>query len=257
MKFATRFAATAIFALCLFAGLSPALANLTDFQSKALVGGWDFASADGKLKCRITLRKEAAAQGMQLNAPAPCRRSMKIMNTIAGWSLAGSALQFLGSDGKPLLIFDRRDQERGFLSNQHEGVGYALSATGEKARDRIAVLSQPAALPSVDDKKAPPEFMGRYQILRASAADTGCVLVLERLAGPKTGTARASLAPGCQDSGLQIFDPTGWNVEFGDRLFMISRKGHSMGFTKERNGDWTKDPAKGSPMMLKRIAAGA
>lgn len=234
------------------------MAAPTEFQMKALTGVWELSSFDGKQKCRLNLRKEEVKTGgMQVNAPVSCRRGMKVMNQISGWSLEGFALNLLGADGKPLLIFNRRDAEKGFLSNDVEGTGYALAASGEKARERIAVLSQPASLPAIDEKKAPQEVTGRYQIFRAASADTGCQLVLERLAGLKTGTARASLASGCADSGLQIFDPTGWSVEFGDRLFMFSRKGHSMGFSRERNGDWVKDPVKGSPMLLKRAAPGA
>ena len=50
------------------------------------------------------------------------------------------------------------------------------------------------------------------------------MLTLESQAkGP--GGKKASLAPGCRDQGIVIFDPAGWQIVNG-RLMLTARKGH-------------------------------
>jgi Protease inhibitor Inh len=66
------------------------------------------------------------------------------------------------------------------------------------------------------------------------------------------GGARASLAPGCRDQGLLIFDPVSWQLA-GGRLVLTARKGHKTYLAAQPDGSWKKDPKEGPPLSLKKL----
>lgn len=92
---------------------------------------------------------------------------------------------------------------------------------------------------------------GRYSILRDGGKDTGCMLTLANQA-KAPGGAKASLAPGCRDQGIVIFDPVGWQIVSG-RLVLTARKGHKAHLDAQPDGTWKKDPKEGKPLSLKKI----
>ncbi len=113
----------------------------------------------------------------------------------------------------------------------------------------IGRLNSPAA----ETPTTPTARAGRYQLLRANNANTGCVLILDRTRpGPIPLSGQASLDRGCEDRGLLTFDPAGWIVE-RDRLFLYARKGHRFGFNIERDGRLVKDPPAGSPLSATKL----
>ncbi len=98
---------------------------------------------------------------------------------------------------------------------------------------------------------APTDAAGRYSILRDGGKDTGCMLTLDnRVKGP--GREKASLAPGCRDQGIVIFDPAGWQIVNG-RLVLTARKGHKTYLDAQPDGTWKKDPKEGKSLTLKKL----
>jgi Protease inhibitor Inh len=92
---------------------------------------------------------------------------------------------------------------------------------------------------------------GRYSILRDGGKDTGCMLTLDnRVKAP--GRVKASLAPGCRDQGIVIFDPAGWQIVNG-RLVLTARKGHKTYLDAQPDGTWKKDPREGKSLTLKKL----
>jgi Protease inhibitor Inh len=98
---------------------------------------------------------------------------------------------------------------------------------------------------------APADAAGRYSILRDGGKDTGCMLTLDNQA-KATGRKKASLAPGCRDQGIVIFDPVGWQIVAG-RLVLTARKGHKTHLDAQPDGTWKKDPKEGKGLTLKRL----
>ena len=97
----------------------------------------------------------------------------------------------------------------------------------------------------------PADAAGRYSILRDGGKDTGCMLTLDkRVKGP--GREKASLAPGCRDQGIVIFDPAGWQIVNG-RLVLTARKGHKTYLDAQPDGTWKKDPKDGKSLTLKKL----
>lgn len=95
------------------------------------------------------------------------------------------------------------------------------------------------------------EVAGRYAILRAEDANTGCMLTLDtRARGP--GGFKAQLAPACRDNGVVIFDPVAWSLERG-RLALVARKGHKTYFDAQPGRIWRRDPKDGKALSLKPL----
>jgi Protease inhibitor Inh len=98
---------------------------------------------------------------------------------------------------------------------------------------------------------APADAAGRYSILRDGGKDTGCMLTLDNQA-KATGRKKASLAPGCRDQGIVIFDPVGWQI-VGGHLVLTARKGHKTHLDAQPDGTWKKDPKEGKGLTLKKL----
>jgi hypothetical protein len=98
---------------------------------------------------------------------------------------------------------------------------------------------------------APADAAGRYSILRDGGKDTGCMLTLNNR-GKAPGRETASLAPGCRDQGIVIFDPAGWQIVNG-RLVLTARKGHKTYLDAQPDGTWKKDPKEGRSLTLKKL----
>lgn len=224
--------------------------------AKLMTGQWDIAVPANNLKCRIQLnltgRPEVASVGM----PAPCRKSFGAMGGVQFWEVTGKGvIRLRGQRGETLGEFARADA--GLLKSRVGTNDFTLEPmsgrypSSERAAGieaAVARLTQPQA----ETPETPAAIAGRYELLRASNARTGCILVLDRtLPGNVPKSGKASLEKGCDDKGLQTFDPAGWIVE-RDRMFLYARKGHRFGFNIERNGQLTKDPPAGSPLVARR-----
>jgi hypothetical protein len=98
---------------------------------------------------------------------------------------------------------------------------------------------------------APADAAGRYSILRDGRKDTGCMLTLDNQVKAH-GRQKASLAPGCRDQGIVIFDPAGWQIVNG-RLVLTARKGHKTYLDAQPDGGWKKDPKEGKSLTLNKL----
>ncbi|HUB62925.1 MAG TPA: AprI/Inh family metalloprotease inhibitor [Methylocella sp.] len=118
-----------------------------------------------------------------------------------------------------------------------------LGSAGEETLVATGQDAPPAASPA--------ETAGRYSIMRDGGKDTGCMLTLASQARA-SGGGKASLAPGCRDQGIVIFDPVGWQIVNG-RLVLTARKGHKAHLDAQPDGTWKKDPKEGKALILKKL----
>jgi hypothetical protein len=214
---------------------------------KTIAGQWDIAVPRNNLKCRIQLnvvgRNPVASVGM----PAPCRKSFGSMGNAQYWELTSKGtVRLVAQKGERLAEFTRADA----------GVLKATVGSNEFTPERIASVDSTMTRltqPQAEAPETPSAVAGRYQLLRANNADTGCILMLDRtLPGPIAKSGKASLEKGCADQGLMTFDPAGWIVE-RDRMFLYARKGHRTGFNIERGGELVKDPPAGAPLSARKL----
>ncbi len=239
--------------------VSPAgdLLLLTSDASKTVAGQWDLAVPKNNLKCRIQLNITGKDPKALVGMPAPCRKSMGVIGNIQSWGLTTKgALRLMGGKGEMIAEFSRSDA--GVLKATVGSNDFTMEAVSGRYPSPERIASVDAAVsrlttPQADNPTTPMAVAGRYQLLRANSADTGCVLVLDRTQpGPVSQSGKASLEKGCNDKGLLVFDPSGWIVE-RDRLFLFARKGHRNGFNIERSGMLVKDPPAGSPLSARKL----
>jgi Protease inhibitor Inh len=230
---------------------------ITSDAMKTVAGQWDIAVPKNNLKCRIQLNIGGKAPKATVGMPAPCRKSLASVGTIQNWAMTTKgAVQLLDAKGVSIAEFARSDA--GVLKATVGPNDFTMEPVSGRypSPQRLASVDAAVArlaMPTADNATTPISVAGRYQLLRANSIDTGCVVVLDRTQpGPVSQSGKASLATGCLDKGLLVFEPAGWIVE-RDRLFLYARKGHRFGFNIERDGRLTKDPPAGSPLSARKL----
>jgi Protease inhibitor Inh len=236
---------------------SPDLLALNSDAMKTVAGQWDIAVPKNNLKCRIQLNIGGKVPKASVGMPAACRKSLATVGTAQGWAMTSKgAIQF--SDAKGQLIADFARADTGVLKAIVGTNDFTMEPVSGRYPSPQRQASVDAAvsrlsMPTADNASTPIAVAGRYQLSRANNVDTGCILVLDRTQpGPVALTGKASLAAGCADKGLQVFEPAGWLVE-RDRFFLYARKGHRNGFNIERDGRLVKDPPAGSPLSARKL----
>lgn len=130
-------------------------------------------------------------------------------------------------------------------------LGLGGTAAALAVASNLGAATAPGAAAQEPLPAAPANAAGRYSVLREGGKDTGCMLTLDSQRKPG-GRASASLAPGCRDQGIVVFDPMAWRV-VGGRLVLRARKGHETHLDLQPDGTWKKDPKEGTPLSLKKL----
>ncbi|HET6377358.1 MAG TPA: AprI/Inh family metalloprotease inhibitor [Methylocella sp.] len=239
-----------------FSGLQPAAQSMAEIKSAA--GVWEL-SADGQVtKCRIMLRPEAALSEGQhaLTIPLACLRAFPVLGNVETWAeQANGEVDLAGRSGQTILAFTKGSGT--YVAAGPRGETYRLAAMAFPSQEspppaaapqgaRPAILTEGPKTPAAADSLA-----GRYSVLREDGKDTGCMLTLAGQGKAPSG-GKASLAPGCRDQGIVIFDPASWQLA-GGRLVLTARKGHKTHLDAQPDGTWTKDPKEGKTLSLKKL----
>lgn len=163
----------------------------------------------------------AMTAGMTFWLPAqaaPDQRSKLIGNSI--FELAGDAA---GSGNEQLMKVAQAERR---VRRKRRKVRRSRSRTRKRSTGSAA---------SAASKGPASQIPGRYAILRTKNKDAGCLLSLNR-------SGRAQVGPGCQDHGVQIFDPVRWSLRSG-QIVLQARKGHRISFSRKTDGTWQRSPA--------------
>jgi Protease inhibitor Inh len=257
LAFAVVFVPQTLFAQIAQPAASDDLLPLTSDATKTVAGQWDIAVPKNNLKCRIQLNITGKVPKANVGMPAPCRKSLAAVGSVQSWGLSSKgALRFVGAKGETIAEFSRSDA--GVLKSTVGTNDFTMEPMSGRypSPDRIASVDAAVTrltLPTADNAATPVAVAGRYQLMRAGNADTGCVLLLDRSQpGPVSQSGKASLEKSCVDKGLIVFSPSGWIVE-RDRLFLYAKKGHRSGFNIEKDGRLVKDPPAGSPLSARKL----
>ncbi|WOJ91079.1 AprI/Inh family metalloprotease inhibitor [Methylocapsa polymorpha] len=265
MRGPARRAASALASLVLSASLllcTEARAGISLARPEAAVGQWDLSLQDSNRTCRVTLQPSEASGGRGVAMPAGCRRALPILVGVDAWRLAADdRLDLADRSGRPVLDFASAGDEtlspaghkaRPIASSRSRARAEGSPPAGEAAATASPEPIRIAAKASATHSTATAgEAAGRYSILRAGDKDTGCMLTLDSKTKARSGN-KASLAPGCRDQGIVIFDPVAWQI-VGGRLVLTARKGHSTHLDQQSDGTWTKDPKEGASLSLKKM----
>ncbi|MFJ5368737.1 AprI/Inh family metalloprotease inhibitor [Bosea sp. CER48] len=221
------------------------------------LGAWDLELVGAARSCTVTLGADAAGNVRQLRFPATCRRALPVIDMATGWTVAANGQpQLLDASGKEVVGFQKGSPETGLDGKGSDGKAYRLVSKDHPRVAMTAPSNASAGLTAaqrptvVDPAKAPaPETLpGRYVLMRQQNREA-CRLVLSP--PPASGPGTAAFEGSCQDTGLTIFDPTGWRYA-GGRLTLVARRGHGTDLVFE-NGQWRKDPPVGAPLLMRRL----
>ena len=242
--------------VCVCAGVRAA-APLPRVQS--LARPWELSVDGTNRNCRVLPRPEFSRPAhRQIVTPPACLGAFPVLAPVDASSLTGDdALDFSGRPGQTVLGFTAT-ADAAFAPGGPHGEAFRPAAIHEAAQNKEPVANQGAnpALSVLATKQetpaaAPADAAGRYSILRDGGKDTGCMLTLDKHVKPPGGQ-KASLAPGCRDQGIVIFDPAGWQIVNG-RLVLTARKGHKTYLDAQPDGSWKKDPKEGKSLTLKKL----
>ena len=245
----------------------PALESLPTKVAE-VPGTWDLSRDGTNRRCVMTLLKDRGPAGQLVNFPAGCRRALPVMTTVAGWLYADEAVRLVDKDVRPILRFKRRPDRRSYVGTAEGGETYSfvpLDTAGmrppepEPAQAALATQPPPNALlpnapvpaelapsptavapPTTPDGPQP----GTYAIdrLRTQGA---CRVVL-------APTGAVKLLPGCQDDGIEVFNPVAWDYARG-RITLTAKRGHTLGLVANGDGRWRRDPETGAILLLRRV----
>jgi Protease inhibitor Inh len=230
-------------------------------QVQDLAGVWDLSIEGTNTKCRIALRAGQSGAGRQLiTIPLACLKSFPGLAPVDGWALTGDGdLDLFDSTDQTVLDFTATDDAKAFIASGPQGGVYRLAAMQATPPKKEPLFKQGGTGPTPEAAATKQDVAattvsgaaGRYSILRDGGKDTGCMLTLDnQLKAP--GGKKASLAPGCRDQGIVIFDPAGWQIING-RLVLTARKGHKTDLDAQPDGTWKKDPKEGKSLTLKKL----
>jgi Protease inhibitor Inh len=249
LRWAAEAAKVAGFAMLLWR--APLMAETRD-----PIGVWEFSLDGAAGKCRISLRPDASSSGgSQVIIPVACLRTFPVLGPVESWSVTGEdRLALLGRTGQALLNFAAAAGV--YIAVGPAGETYRLTGLKVAAEEHAPRGEQAEKLPLPSSTQRQPavalaDAQGRYSVLREGGRDTGCMLTLD-VKGKGHARGKASLAPGCRDQGIVVFDPSGWEIA-GSRLVLIARKGHKAHLDAQPDGSWKKDPAEGTAMSLKKL----
>ncbi len=227
-------------------------------ENRSPAGIWEFSLQGEAAKCRISLRPETSSSGaFQVTIPIACLRTFPVLGPVESWNKsADDRLTFLGRTGQAVLNVAAAAGV--YIAVGPAGETYRLTALSSAAEGREprggeekTPAPSPSAKPNPQPPVAPADAGGRYSILRDGGKDTGCMLTLDAK-GKGQAKGKASLAPGCRDQGLVVFDPAAWQIVNG-QLVLIARKGHKAHLDAQPDGSWKKALPEGKPLSLKKL----
>ncbi|WP_342360606.1 AprI/Inh family metalloprotease inhibitor [Terrarubrum flagellatum] len=229
----------------------------TSTPVKAVAGPWQMASADNEAKCLVQFSaREAGGGRMILGSPPACKTKLVVLTSAVQWGLGeDGAIYVFRQNGDLLFSFAR--EPGGHFKGQN--IDLNLSPVGGRSGEAPRSDSVAATLDALNGKPPPRDeqraaLTGAYIVARERNGE-GCAIELKQFPGPrpKKGGAiwSAALADSCDDEGLRVFDPVGWQYDDG-RIFLVAKKGHTIGFTSDGPAGWKKDPAAGKPLWLRR-----
>lgn len=231
-------------------------------EIRVVAGAWDIVSQPSGRSCHILLNgPKPGGNVLVAGIQPPCRTTMAPLVPVQQWGLGRDGrIRLRSATGKDILIFESlkqgENQMRFVAKNETGDIELVPAGPRYDAQRRpasvasavIAIQNAGAGQAASQNNTSATTLAGRYRVSR-DAGDLACTLTLGGLT--PDNRREASLEPGCQDGGLRVFDPVGWRSE-GQRLFLIARKGHTIGFSRRPDGSFIRDPAQGKPLVLRK-----
>jgi hypothetical protein len=221
---------------------SPPSASAPDAAAKnsandpvhAMIGAWEFSNADHDKICHFTFRGDAVPNGYKLDVDKNCPNLFPSTKNIVAWSVDNfGSLRLLDATGNSVV--DLSEVENGMYD------GF----TPEEGRYVLQAASSAPQLSASD-------VAGDWAVAhgQGNQAKPTCILTLAN--SPLTGDILAlKVKPGCGDSAVTRFGPTGWRMDEGE-LMLMSPNGQTWQFEQNDDSSWQRVPESSVPVLLVR-----
>ncbi len=218
----------------------------------AASGIFDLKTSKGPNSCRMTLWPEGAKGKYPVSMPTGCHKAFpSLLIKVKNWTLGNDGSIVL-QDEKALTLLEFREDNGKLLSPATTEIIYELQPADAGWFKRQASLprkTENTASAKPVDGADMARVAGTYALTREKGKPSECKIVFSTQAYIKSGFMKAGIGEGCQDRGMQIFNPVAWKLEPA-RLVLVSRKGHDMGFVRAGVNGWTKEKKSGEPLEL-------
>jgi hypothetical protein len=216
---------------------SPAAAPDATQQNSAndaghnLVGAWEFSNADHDKVCHFNFRADAVPNGYKLEIDKNCPSLFPSTKNMVAWAVDNfGSLRLLDSSGNSVV--DLSEVETGMYD------GF----TPEEGRYVLQAATSAPQLSAGD-------VAGDWAVTHG-ASKPNCFLTLVN--HPLTADILAlKVKPGCGDSAITRFAPTGWRMDEGE-LMLMSPNGQTWQFEQSDTNTWQRVPESSVPVLLVR-----
>jgi hypothetical protein len=216
----------------LLAASAPALAQNAANLKKDMIGQWELSTAERSKTCVVTLKADAAPQGMKLELEPGCANALSFTKDITAWSIKGLDIVRLQDAGGQSVI-DFSEVESGILEGRRAGEGIYLLQNLAAARALTRSMDQ---------------MIGNWAMVRGSGAVI-CALTLTNTEAGGDNFA-VFVKPRC-DASVVAFAPTLWRLERGEML-LLSARGEAWHFEADDNAQWRRVPDSADPLFMIR-----
>jgi Protease inhibitor Inh len=212
--------------------LHPAVAQDASTLKKDMIGQWELSTTERSKTCVVTLKGDAAAQGLKLELEPNCAKALPFAKDIAAWNVKGlDIVRLQDASGQPVIDFT--EVESGIF----EGV---------RQNEGVYILQNLAAARSL--AKSMDQMIGDWAMVRSND-QVICGLTLTNTDAGQDNF-QVFLKPKC-DPVVTAFAPTRWRLERG-QILLMSNKGEVWQFEADDNAQWRRVPESAEPLIMLR-----
>ena len=217
---------------CAMTPTSAALAQTNRSLASDMIGQWELSTAERSKTCAVTLKADAASQGLKLELEKECAEALPFTKDIASWSVKGLDIVRL-QDAKGQPVIDFTEVESGIFEGLRTGEGVYILQDLASARSLARSMDQ---------------MIGDWAMVRSNNRVICGLTLTNTEAGPDNFAA--FLKPRC-DPVVATFAPNAWRLERGE-LVLQSANGETWRFQADDNAQWRRVPDSPDPFIMMR-----
>jgi hypothetical protein len=199
---------------------------------KDMIGQWELSTTERSKTCVVTLKGDAAPQGLKLELEPGCAAALPFTKGIAAWNVKGlDIVRLQDAAGQPVIDFT--EVESGILE-------------GMRTNEGIYILQNLAAARSL--AKSMDQMIGDWAMVRGNGQAICGLTLTNNEATPDN--FQVFLKPKC-DLAIAAFAPTQWRLEHG-QMVLMSDKGETWQFEADDNAQWRRVPDSADPLIMLR-----
>jgi Protease inhibitor Inh len=227
-----RFGIALVALLALIGWQMPARSQDASTLKKDMIGQWELSTTERSKTCVVTLKSDAAPQGLKLELEPGCATALPFTKEITAWNVKGlDIVRLQDATGQPVI--DLTEVESGIFEGLRQGEG-------------IYILQNLAAARSL--AKSMDQMIGDWAMVRGNGQPI-CGLTLTNTEAGQDNF-QVFLKPKC-DPAAAAFAPTKWRLDHGQMLLM-SESGETWQFEADDNAQWRRVPDGADPLIMLR-----